>query len=110
MGDWGLEDKMLRHLHTEQVRHLGERRRRRHEGDDDDDAASVPDDPEPEPGSRAVRRPAVRRGAAARANGRRRWPSGFQKMQRAEILWNEVDREAKLLGGRVVQAAAAAAS
>ena len=71
--------------------------------DDEDDAASVPDDPEPEPEeSRAVPE-ALRYGEAPNAAGKTGVKATlaqyryFKKMQRAEILWNKADREAKLL-------------
>ena len=102
MGDWGLEDKMLR-------RNIPGRYGTWASDDDDtrdddeDDAASVPDDPEPEPEeSRAVPE-ALRYGEAPAAAGKTGVKATlaqyryFKKMQRAEILWNKVDREAKLL-------------
>ena len=102
MGDWGLEDKMLR-------RNIPGRYGTWASDDDDtrdddeDDAASVPDDPEPEPEeSRAVPE-ALRYGEAPAAAGKTGVKATlaqyryFKKMQRAEILWNKVDREAKML-------------
>ena len=99
MGDWGLEDKMLR-------RNIPGRYGTWASDDDDtrgesDEEASVPDDPEPEPPeSRAV--PEALRSASAAAAGKTGVKATlaqyryFKKMQRAEILWNKVDREAMM--------------
>ena len=103
MGDWGLEDKMLRRNIPGRYGTWASDDDDDTRGDEDEDEASVPDDPEPEPPeSRAVPE-ALRYGEAPAAAGKTGVKATlaqyryFKKMQRAEILWNKVDREAKML-------------
>ncbi len=104
MGDWGLEDKMLRrNIPGRYGTWASDDDDDTRGDDDDDDEASVPDDPEPEPEEARAVPEALRYGEAPDAAGKTGVKATlaqyryFKKMQRAEILWNKVDREAKLL-------------
>ena len=104
MGDWGLRTNARRNIPGRYGTWASDDDDDTR-GDEDEDEASVPDDPEPEPPeSRAVPE-ALRCGEAPAAAGKTGVKATlaqyryFKKMQRAEILWNKVDREAKMLSG-----------